>query len=128
MRDLLRGTIALRAYVQLLQNLAALYEAMEAEIDRNVNHPALHGVDWNTLRRFPALQHDIAQLAEYNNRDGAVALSGAHDVLVPATHLYVKRLRELGSHTPELLFAHAYLRYLATCMAARSSSALSWKR
>jgi len=107
MRDLLRGTIALPAYVLLLQNLAALYEAMEAELDRNANHAALQGVKWNALRRFPALQHDIAQLI-----DPADASSAAKDPLVPATHEYVARIHELGNDTPELLFAHAYLRYL----------------
>ena len=50
MRDLLRGTIALPAYVLLLQNLAALYEAMEAELHRNAAHPALKGVEWDVLR------------------------------------------------------------------------------
>ncbi|MEO7363717.1 MAG: biliverdin-producing heme oxygenase [Gemmatimonadaceae bacterium] len=106
MRDLLRGTIALPAYVLLLQNLAALYEAMEAELDRNSNHPALQGIEWHALRRFPALQHDIAQLP------GPAVSSAATDALVPATHEYVTRIHQLGNHTPALLFAHAYLRYL----------------
>ena len=107
MRDLLRGTISLPAYVLLLQNLAALYDAMEAELDRNANHPALRGVEWNALRRFPALQHDIAQLIAPVD-----ASSAGTDPLVPATREYVARIHELGNSTPELLFAHAYLRYL----------------
>ena len=103
MRDLLRGTITLPAYVLLLKNLAALYQAMEVELDRNANHAALQGVDWNAVRRYPALQHDIAQLIDS---------TAATDALAPATLEYVARVHELGDHAPELLFAHAYLRYL----------------
>ena len=105
MRSLLRGTIELPQYVELLQNLAALYEALEIELDRNVNHPALHGVNWNAVRRSPALEHDIAQLVSAGSAASA-------DVLVAATREYVQRLHTLGQNAPELLFAHAYLRYL----------------
>ena len=106
MRDLLRGTISVPKYVLLLQNLAALYEAMELELDRNINDVALRGVDWNAVRRLPALQHDIAELTRSNASDDSA------NTLAPATIDYVKRVHELGSSAPALLFAHAYLRYL----------------
>lgn len=102
MRDLLRGKIEKPAYVALLQNLAALYEALESELDKHASNPALSGVDWKVLRRFPSLQHDISALGD-----------GSHpSALVPATRAYVERLHALGSSAPQLLFAHAYLRYL----------------
>ncbi|MEP6833394.1 MAG: biliverdin-producing heme oxygenase [Gemmatimonas sp.] len=109
MRDLLRGTIAIPAYVALQQNLAALYDAMESEIDRNDTHPALRNVNWNAVRRLAALQSDIKLLTA---SDSSSETSAHHDSLVPATRQYVAHLHDLGTRAPELLFAHAYLRYL----------------
>ena len=109
MRDLLRGTISVPAYIALLNNLAALYETLETELDRHSSHPALSGVNWAVLRRHAALQNDVQRLSH-----SVPPLSGdaATDSLVPSTRTYAARLRELGDHNPALLFAHAYLRYL----------------
>lgn len=102
MRSLLRGTLARPQYVALLQNLAELYDALETEIDRHGDHPALADVQWSQLRRGPALHEDIARLS-----DGA-----ADAEISPVTREYVDHLHSLGNTAPELLFAHAYLRYL----------------
>lgn len=102
MRSLLRGTIAQPAYVALLDNLAALYEALELELSAHATNAALSGVDWNALRRLPSLQRDITMLA-----------GASHIVdIKPATRAYVDHLHMLGQRSPQLLFAHAYLRYL----------------
>ena len=101
MRSLLRGTITREAYVALLRNLTVLYGALESELDLHREHAALVGVDWNALRRLPALERDIAVLnanGTANNR--------------PSTFAYASHLHELGTSSPGLLFAHAYLRYL----------------
>ena len=108
MRDLLRGTIAVPAYVSLLHNLAALYETLEAELDRNCTLPALSGVEWSSVRRFAALQNDIKQLTN----GSPLAKNTALDDIAPSTREYVRHLRDLGAHHPTLLFPHAYLRYL----------------
>ena len=103
MRSLLRGTISQAGYVALLDNLAALYAALESELDVHAPHvAALSGVDWNTLRRLPALQHDISALADASHQAD----------IKPATRAYAAHLHALGEQSPELLFAHAYLRYL----------------
>ncbi|MEP6763607.1 MAG: biliverdin-producing heme oxygenase [Gemmatimonadaceae bacterium] len=101
MRSLLRGKISREKYVALLQNLAALYEALESELDLHREHVALRQVDWNSLRRFPSLQHDIAAFGEFQTAD-----------IKPSTLAYVAHLHEIGAASPGLLFAHAYLRYL----------------
>lgn len=101
MRDVLRGTVSIEAYVALLTNLLALYETLEQELDRNRAHVALSSVDWSLLKRAPSLRADIAQL-------GGIS-GGATE---PSTIRYVSRLQEIGATRPALLFSHAYLRYL----------------
>lgn len=103
MRDVLRGTVSLEAYVALLVNLRALYRALEVQLDVHQHHAALAGVNWNALKRTASLQADIASLA------GA---RGDSLLLESATNEYVKHLEQLGAKSPALLFPHAYLRYL----------------
>ena len=104
MRRLLRGTITRDAYVSLLRNLAGIYRPLEQELDRHAAHPALVGIDLRALRRLDALERDIA------------ALQGEPPREVPAEHAttreYAARLFDLGRSSPELLLAHAYVRYM----------------
>ncbi|MEO7997515.1 MAG: biliverdin-producing heme oxygenase [Gemmatimonadaceae bacterium] len=102
MRSLLGGTISPIEYVRLLDNLAALYEALETELDAHSGNAALSGVSWNALRRLPSLQQDIAALTNSLHRAD----------IKPSTRAYVEHLHALGRQSPELIFAHAYLRYL----------------
>jgi heme oxygenase len=103
MGQLLRGNVDRPTYVRLLQNLSVLYHALESEIDRNSDNPALISLDLNVLRRFPLLQNDIAALS-----------LNAESLVEPesATLEYANHLHELGARSAHLLFAHAYLRYL----------------
>lgn len=104
MRSLLRGTITRDAYVSLLRNLAGIYRPLEQELDRHAAHPALVGLDLQSLRRLDPLERDIAAL------NGDAAQNAPADQ--PATREYSERLRELGRSSPELLLAHAYVRYM----------------
>ena len=103
MRDVLRGTVSRDAYVALLVNLRALYSALETQLDCNRQHAALSGVDWNALKRTVALGSDITTFS---------GTSGEPVPLEPSTREYVRRLEQLGTQSPALLFPHAYLRYL----------------
>ena len=104
MRSLLRGTMTRGAYVSLLKNLAGIYRTLEQELDRNAAHPTLVGIDLDALRRLDALERDIA----------ALDVDGPHDpqAAQPATREYSARLLEIGRSSPELLLAHAYVRYM----------------
>ena len=103
MRDVLRGTIAREDYIALLHNLRALYAELESQLDQNRNHAALAGVNWPALKRTASLDADIAAFA-----GGA----SADPLLTASTKAYVQHLRDIGTHHPERLFPHAYLRYL----------------
>jgi heme oxygenase len=103
MAVLLRGRMGRVAYASLLHNLHAIYEVMEPALARHAAHPALAPLDLALLAREPALRDDLATLGE-----PADAVPG----LRPAASRYVARLRELDAGRPDLLLAHAYVRYL----------------
>lgn len=102
MRRLLRGTIDRNAYLALLSNLAVVYETMELELAR-LEGTAFTAFSFPLVARAPALAHDIARFE---------AAGAEPSVIQPATHAYAAHLRTLGERAPELLVAHAYLRYL----------------
>ncbi|MCE9656969.1 MAG: biliverdin-producing heme oxygenase [Burkholderiales bacterium] len=103
MSTLLRGRMDRSAYVALLRNLQAIYAALEPALRRHAAHPALAALHDPALARSESLRDDLA-----------VVDSGARadDPVQPATLRYVERLRELDAERPELLLAHAYVRYL----------------
>jgi heme oxygenase len=103
MAVLLRGRMGRVAYASLLRNLHAIYAAMEPALARHAAHPALAPLDLATLARESALRDDLASLGDP---------AGAAPGLRPAASLYAARLRELDAACPELLLAHAYVRYL----------------
>jgi heme oxygenase len=103
MHRLLRGRLSRPAYVALLENLAELYRALEHALDRNRENGALSWLDLGALRRIDALESDIGVW----RRAGDPA-----DTIRPATREYVDRLRGIAAEAPELLLAHAYVRYL----------------
>ena len=108
MSALLRGRMLRPAYCALLRNLQAIYAALEPALAAHVAHaviaPLLSPAAWQALWRRAALAADLQQL---HGADWAEAIA-----LQPATVRYVERLHELDARQPELLLAHAYVRYL----------------
>jgi heme oxygenase (biliverdin-producing, ferredoxin) len=107
MGTLMRGALDRATYCALLRNLHALYAALEPALQRHAQHAAVAPVSPSRLpglTRQPALEHDL------------LALHGPHwadEVPVcPAAADYVERLHLLDATRPELLAAHAYVRYL----------------
>jgi heme oxygenase (biliverdin-producing, ferredoxin) len=101
---LLRGALERPAYCALLRNLHAIYEALEAGLARNAGHPVVAAVVLPAVLRTARLAADLD------------ALHGAgwheHYVAHASTTAYVARLHSLADTAPELLVAHAYVRYL----------------
>jgi heme oxygenase (biliverdin-producing, ferredoxin) len=104
MQHLLRGEMSRRAYCALLLNLLAVYAVLEPALQRHAAHPMLAPVFEPALQRVASLHADLTALGQSD-----MALTTA---LVPATLRYVRRLHELDETTPQLLVAHAYVRYL----------------
>ena len=103
MSVLLRGRMERAAYAGLLCNLHAIYDALEPALVRHAAHPALAPLNLATLARLPSLRDDLVRIADPS--DVAAELR-------PAAVRYVVRLHELDVADPELLLAHAYVRYL----------------
>jgi heme oxygenase (biliverdin-producing, ferredoxin) len=117
MQRLLAGRLPLTDYCQLLRQLQALYQALEAGLAEHAGDPRLARLCPPVLWRGAALADDLAHL-------GPLALQPAAAVpgepgpwppaagLAPATRAYADRLQHLARHAPLLLLAHAYVRYL----------------
>jgi heme oxygenase (biliverdin-producing, ferredoxin) len=110
MGALLRGQMDRPAYGDLLRNLHAIYAALEPALARHAAHPALAPMLTPALWRVPALVHDLQLLdgAAGSQRPSFQPLQS----IQPATRAYVERLHALDATAPELLLAHAYVRYL----------------
>ena len=102
--ELLAGRLPVEAYVDLLLQSHALYEALETAVAGHRHHPELQPFLHPGLDRLPSLEADLAFLAGPAWRDRLGPL--------PATARYVARLREVGDGWPAGLVAHHYLRYL----------------
>jgi heme oxygenase len=103
MSALLRGRVDRAQYCLLLRNLHALYETLEAALDRHAALPLVAPV------RLPALYRTAALAADLH------ALQGAGWSKLPvaaAMRSYVARLDDVSRTQPPLLAAHAYVRYM----------------
>jgi heme oxygenase len=103
MPRLLAGHVDRRVYCGLLRNLHALYETLECALERHAGSPLVAPV------RFPALFRAAALTADLRHLCGAgweaKPLAGAMDA-------YVARIEAIALERPELLAAHAYVRYM----------------
>ncbi len=104
---ILRAVFAGRAdrlgYASLLRNLLAVYQTLEAALDRASGHPVLGLLPRAGIDRTPAIAADLEVLCGPDWR--ALAL-------LPAGAGYARHIATLGRGDPERLLAHAYVRYL----------------
>lgn len=104
MATLLRGELPREDYCRLLANLHAVYVELEAGLGRHAADERVAPVCLPALFRQQALEADLERLA---GADWTQTLC-----LASATARYARRLRQLAESAPELLAAHAYVRYL----------------
>jgi heme oxygenase len=98
MAVMVRGKLAHAHYANWLVNLQAIYAALEAGLRAD---ESASGIDFVPLYRSNAIAQDLQ------------FLQPAPDALLcEATRRYVQRLDELAATQPQLLLAHAYVRYL----------------
>lgn len=103
MQELLRGTISPASYAALLSSLRAMYAALEQGLHTHSGDPAFAGLGTRAFARTDALESDLTTLV--GDRD---AWPAPHPVAVA----YASHLEERSRSRPELLLAHAWLRYL----------------
>ena len=103
-RQLLRGHGNREGYVLLIRSLQPVYDALERGITENRTLPLVQAIYDDRLWRSGALVADLKHLAGSRWEQDVSAL--------PAGERYAQRIRHLSSAKPELLVAHAYVRYL----------------
>ena len=104
MPRMLSGRLDRLTYCRLLRNFHAIYQALEAALDRHRGLPPVAAVWFAGLARTAALERDLLDLhGDRWLQELPVAAAGER---------YVRRLEELDQGDPLLLVAHAYVRYL----------------
>ena len=104
MASLLRGQMGRQPYCALLRNLHAVYAVLEPALVQHAGHPGVAALFFPSMFRAPALAQDLAELHGPGWQQ-EIALQ-------PAAHGYGEHLRGLAAERPQLLVAHAYVRYL----------------
>jgi len=102
-RALLGGRLDRPRYCLLLASLHPIYAALEGALRRHAGHAALAACT-PTLQREAALAQDLDHLHGEDWRDTLPPQPAALD--------YAAHLESLDQDAPELLLAHAYVRYL----------------
>lgn len=100
--DLLRKQASREAFVLLLRNLEPVYAALEDSLDRLATKSPVSLIHFPAVARQGALQGDLLRMAGPNWRELAI---------VPAAQDYAARVRDVAARQPDLLLAHAYVRY-----------------
>lgn len=101
--EFIKGNVSREAYCQLLVSLKHVYEAMEKLWDKHWEHPLLEPLYFpEELSRTEALEADCAFFGIDLNTE----------LPSMATLAYIERLHKVADSSPELLLAHAYVRYL----------------
>lgn len=104
MRALLTGQLGREQYCVMLRAFSVLYTALEMELARHASHPLIQRLPLAMLARRAAIAHDLTSLC------GA---QWDRNLRVPSSaEAYAARLGMVSRSTPELLVAHAYVRYL----------------
>ena len=110
MRALLAGRMDRAAYARLLRALHAMYVALEAGLAAHAARPGLAWIPLAALARSASLAADLDVVAGAAWRETPPVAEAA---------AYADRLTTLAAKDPDLLAAHAYLRYLGDLSGGR---------
>jgi len=105
---LLRGASCFSAFTALAVQQYIIYQALEDVLHEHyLDHRLLAAVDDRRLDRTPSIQRDLTTLI---GTDFEVRLADGTIPICAATAAYARVLRE--EHSPEMILAHHYVRYL----------------
>ncbi|XGV99280.1 MAG: heme oxygenase (biliverdin-producing) [Leptolyngbya sp. BL-A-14] len=104
MKCFLKGIVEREPFRKLLANLYLVYSALETELQRHSEHPAIAPIVFPEIYRAANLERDLAFYYGDRWREEIVAL--------PAGQVYVDRIHTVANTEPILLIAHAYTRYM----------------
>jgi heme oxygenase len=101
---LIKGVIEPISLRKFLSYLYFVYSALEQNLEKHRQHPAIGPMYFTELNRTANLQEDLAYFYGENWRDQ----------IIPSEYCdaFVARIHAISVTHPELLVAHAYTRYL----------------
>ncbi|MBO3459894.1 heme oxygenase (biliverdin-producing) [Aetokthonos hydrillicola Thurmond2011] len=112
MKCFLKGIVEQEPFRKLIANLYFLYCAIEEELERHHDHPAVAPIYFRELNRKANLEQDLAFYYGYRWQDQIVASKEGR--------AYVDRIHEVAKTEPALLIAHAYVRYMGDLSGGQS--------
>ena len=104
MKCFLKGIVEREPFRLLTADLYFLYSALEEEMQRHKDHPAIAPIYFPALERKAKLEEDLA----YSYGENWQALIAPS----PEGQNYVNRIHEVANTEPALLVAHCYVRYM----------------
>ncbi|MEO0757319.1 MAG: biliverdin-producing heme oxygenase [Cyanobacteria bacterium J06648_16] len=104
MKCLFQGVVEREPIRLWLSRLYYIYEALEVEMQRSTHCATVRTMYFPSLERLPQLEKDLAFYFGEN----------WHHLIQPSpkTIRYVMRIHAIANDAPELLIAHAYVRYM----------------
>ncbi len=112
MKCFLKGIVEREPFRKLLANLYYVYSTLEDALQHHQAHPVVGPLYFPELNRTANLERDLAFYYGDNWR--------AEIAPLPAGQVYVDRLRQIAEKQPELLIAHAYVRYMGDLSGGQS--------
>lgn len=94
-------------YIRYLADLKTVYESLERGMRANVDNPVIHIMYDEKLNRTLALEQDLKSFGASDTKPSQAAID------------YANHLLQLSKHSPVLLLAHAYVRYLGDLSGGR---------
>jgi heme oxygenase len=104
MKCFVKGIVERSFFRKLVANLYFVYSTLEGEFQRHREHPIVGVMYFPELDRAASLEKDLALYYGDSWREEIVAS--------PAGQIYVDRIQGISATEPELLIAHAYVRYM----------------
>lgn len=112
MKCVLKGIVVHEPFRKLLANLYYVYSTLEEALERHQSHAVVGAIYFPELNRTTILEQDLAFYYGEHWRNQIQPLN--------AGLAYVKQIREVAAHSPELLVAHAYVRYMGDLSGGQS--------
>ncbi|KAJ3037954.1 heme oxygenase (decycling) 1 [Rhizophlyctis rosea] len=113
-KNLVGGQLVHEQYMAYLVGLYFVYSTLEETLSSHApTNPIISSLHFpKELNRTDAIISDLARIQKYRPSSSPIPLPPSPKLMTPAVQSYVTRIQKLGQTKPELLIAHAYVRYL----------------
>ena len=113
-REFIKGRCERESYAMMIKDLYYVYAALEVAAERCASDPIFAPLHHpRELGRTPALESDMAYLFGPQWRTDPRCVPSA------AARAYAARLAHVAAHSPELMVAHSYTRYMGDLSGGR---------